>query len=54
MEIKLIAKLLLVKTQAKRPRQKAGNISHLASYWAIKPWFHYPLMHSLLAYWRKL
>jgi hypothetical protein len=26
----------------------------LASFWAIKPWFHYPLMHSLLAYWRKL
>jgi DNA mismatch repair protein MutL len=26
----------------------------LASFRAIKPWFHYPLMHSLLAYWRKL
>ncbi len=26
----------------------------MASFWAIKPWFHYPLMHSLLAYWRKL
>jgi hypothetical protein len=24
------------------------------SFWAIKPWFHNPLMHSLLAYWRKL
>jgi hypothetical protein len=35
-------------------RQEAGNVSHLASFWAIKPWFHYPLMHSLLAYWRGL
>ncbi len=26
----------------------------MASSWAIKPWFHHPLIHSLLAYWRGL
>jgi hypothetical protein len=39
---------------SKRPRLQAGNVPHLASVRTIQPSFHHPLMHSLLAYWRKL